>query len=49
MRHLALPREAFRVIARNLTDFAADYLERLPQLRGSLQGRQNVPLSARTR
>lgn len=32
MRRLALPPETFRALAHNLTDFAADYLERLPQL-----------------
>jgi hypothetical protein len=30
MRRLDLPPEVFRVLAHNLTDFAADYLERLP-------------------
>jgi glutamate/tyrosine decarboxylase-like PLP-dependent enzyme len=32
MRRLALASDTFRALAHNLTDFAADYLERLPQL-----------------
>ena len=32
MRSLALSPETFRTLAHNFTDFAADYLERLPQL-----------------
>ena len=32
MRRLSLPSRTFRVFAHDLTDFAADYLEKLPQL-----------------
>jgi hypothetical protein len=32
MRRLALASDTFRALAHNLTDFAADYLERLLQL-----------------
>lgn len=32
MRDLALTPEAFRTLAHDLTDFAADYLQRLPQI-----------------
>jgi aromatic-L-amino-acid decarboxylase len=32
MRRLALDSDTFRALAHNLTDFAADYLEQLPQL-----------------
>jgi hypothetical protein len=30
MRRLALPPETFRALFHNLTDFAADYLDKLP-------------------
>ena len=32
MRRLALASDSFRALAHNLTDFAADYLEKLPHL-----------------
>ena len=32
MRSLTLPAETFRALAHDLTNFTADYLERLPQL-----------------